>query len=174
MARPRETNEYTVNGGVVYVDVSTKKHPKAIMKINQEDWDDIISHGYGRVFAHNSVGCKSVYAQVMVNRKNTPIHRILVKEGEVVDHINHDSLDNRRCNLRPCTRRQNSMNQKLRPDNTSGVKGVYKTKWGWQASITVNGKLKYIGHWKEKQKAINARKEAEEKYFGEFNLAERD
>ncbi|GAH20073.1 unnamed protein product, partial [marine sediment metagenome] len=41
-----------------------------------------------------------------------------------IDHINRDGLDNRKCNLRPCTNSQNQKNSKLRKDNKSGLRGV--------------------------------------------------
>ena len=55
--------------------------------------------------------------------------------------------------------------KKLRKDNTSGVTGVKRYKDKWQADINFKGKRHYLGRFKNKQDAINARKEAEEKYF---------
>lgn len=51
--------------------------------------------------------------------------------------------------------------------NTSGIKGVYwdKRKSTWKACIGFKGKLHHLGYFDNKQDAINARKEAEEKYF---------
>jgi hypothetical protein len=71
------------------------------------------------------------------------LNRLLVnaKEGEVVDHINHQVLDNRKCNLRCCSVSQNLHNpkSKVQSNNTSGFRGVDKTSKGsWRARITVN------------------------------------
>ena len=60
-------------------------------------------------------------------RKRRLLHREIIgaPPGMVVDHINHDTLDNRKENLRLCTRSQNGMNRKGPPSNsTSGVRGV--------------------------------------------------
>lgn len=64
-----------------------------------------------------------------------------------VDHINHDTLDNRRENLRVCTNGQNQANRRLGRDNTSGYKGVswHRDCGKWVAQINFNGKRKHIG-----------------------------
>lgn len=67
------------------------------------------------------------------------------KLGEKVDHKFHNTLDNRRENLRICTTQQNSINSRMRSDNTSGLKGVSwnKNAKKWQAYIA-NGNRKRI------------------------------
>ena len=88
-----------------------------------------------------------------------------------VDHINHDIKDNRKSNLRIVNRSQNNMNHKLRSDNVSGVTGVYfhKCSGKWISTIFVNYERIYLGIFNCKQDAINARLQAEEKYFGEYS-----
>ena len=61
------------------------------------------------------------------------------------------------------------MNTKLRKDNTSSVKGVYYSNNKWVASIQVNKKRIYLGSFDKFEDAVRVRKEAENKYFGEFN-----
>lgn len=85
-----------------------------------------------------------------------------------IDHINHNTFDNRKSNLRIVTRSQNQMNTILRSNNKSGVKGVYKNGDKWIATIQVNKKRKYLGSYSLFDEAVKARKEAEETYFGEF------
>ena len=91
---------------------------------------------------------------------------------EFLDHINGDRLDNRVSNLRAATRQQNAMNQKIKVNNTSGFKGVCwsKQKNKWVANITFNKKKNiHLGFFENFDDAVNARKIAEEKYFGEWN-----
>lgn len=56
----------------------------------------------------------------------------------VVDHINHNGLDNRRNNLRIITQQQNSLNR--RSSSISNFPGVYKCRDKWQVKFTINGK----------------------------------
>ena len=91
-----------------------------------------------------------------------------------VDHINHNGLDNRKENLRIVTHKQNKFNNPILSTNTSGVTGVSwsKQKNKWRAYITIDNKQKSLGYYFNKEDAIKARKEAEEKYFGEFRNKE--
>jgi hypothetical protein len=64
-----------------------------------------------------------------------------------IDHINGIKSDNRPENLREASNSQNCCNSKISVKNTSGVKGVHKLKngKGYQGSITLNGKRKFLG-----------------------------
>ena len=106
------------------------------------------------------------------NPKIGRLHRYIMNPSDklVVDHINHNPLDNRRENLRVCTIQQNSMNRSVNYNNKSGTTGVH---WSnrynrWIARIKIDGKIKYLGSYKSKEEAIEARRQAEIEYFGEF------
>ena len=107
------------------------------------------------------------------------LHRLVMnaKRGEYVDHIIHPprkehKIDNRRSNLRIVTNSQNCMNQSLRVNNSSGYKGISynKSKNKWIAYIGVNNKYISLGDYERIEDAINARKAAEKRYFGEYSL----
>ena len=108
----------------------------------------------------------------VTNNKVGSIHRFLMNPPYdlVVDHINGNKLDNRRCNLRICTQHHNSMNHSVRKNNTSGVTGVtwYKGRNKWHASIMINGKNKHLGYFNTLEEATEARKQAEIDYYGEY------
>ena len=68
------------------------------------------------------------------------------------------------------------MNVPKHKNNTSGEKGVYWNKKAnkWQANIQVNNVLKHLGLFMDKNEAAKVRKQAEEKYFGEYAYKEKE
>lgn len=115
------------------------------------------------------------YYVAKINGKNIGLHKIIMNDLENkydVDHIKTENkFDNRKLNLRKTTRHQNSCNQKLAVNNTSGVTGVH---WHsrdeiWEAWIKVNYKNEYLGRYLRFEDAVEARKKAEEKYYKEYS-----
>jgi hypothetical protein len=95
------------------------------------------------------------------------MHRMITNcpKGMVIDHINHDSQDNTRENLRICTHSQNLGNAKIRKSK-SGYKGVTIKK----NRFYVYCAKKYIGSFKNIQDAAIAYNNAAINHFGEFAL----
>jgi hypothetical protein len=91
------------------------------------------------------------------------MHRLILEanNNELVDHINHDTLDNRRNNLRLCSQSQSSINRRVRVDNKSGYVGVrpdtrkYRKKW--LAFIGLEGSHITIGNFDNKNEAAYVR-----------------
>lgn len=104
---------------------------------------------------------------------NILLHRLIMnpQKDEFIDHIRHCKFDNRKSKLRIVNKNQNAMNSITAKNNTSGIKGVYfnPSNQNWFASIKINQKQIYLGSYKNFDDAVNARKEAEEKYFGEYS-----
>jgi hypothetical protein len=90
--------------------------------------------------------------------------------GIEIDHINGNGLDNRRANLRLCTRAENSWNRGLQSNNSSGYKGVCwnKRRKKWMAGIKVDGKSKHLGLFLKAEDAARAYNKAAKKQYGDF------
>lgn len=146
--------------------IYTKKNQEII--VDDEDYDELNKYTW-----HVSVGYAMRHPPLhSKDMRKILMHRQIMKpEGlNVVDHINRNKLDNRKENLRVCTRSENSMNKGLSPNNKSGVNGVF---WNeeikkWYVHITVKGKVLCLGEFHDMREAIKTRFRAERKYFGEF------
>ncbi|MDD3267103.1 MAG: AP2 domain-containing protein [Burkholderiales bacterium] len=100
------------------------------------------------------------------------MHRLIMnaQKGELVDHINHDTLDNRRCNLRICTHKENCRNKIVPSNNTSGYKGVSWNKRlnKWRCDIKLDNSRILLGYFDTIIEAAYAYDEAAIYNFGEF------
>lgn len=87
-----------------------------------------------------------------------------------VDHINTDTLDNRRENLREATCTENKRNIKIRKDNKTGFKGVTcaGTFEKYIVRITVNKRVIPLGRFDDPREAARKYDSAARYYFGEF------
>lgn len=99
-------------------------------------------------------------------------HRVVCPEGDVTDHRNGDTLDNRRENLRPASRSENALNCRPRKDGT-GHRGVSPDRGRFRVRITVNGNRVSIGTFKTLEEASKAYEEASIVAHGAFSPAGR-
>ena len=152
----RKYNKYDLSGeyGIGWTSNTNKE-----FYFDLEDFDKIKDYcwyedGYGYI-------CSSSFGH------NVRMHRIVLgidDELKDVDHRNHNKNNNQKYNLRICTRSQNSMNRQ----NTIGVHWD-KSRSKWISKIRKNYKNIFLGRFDNFKDAVKARKQAEEKYFGEFS-----
>ena len=153
------------------INISTKKHPNTFVKVDDEDYEYVNQwkwHLSGRYVTRTIVTkIKNGY-----DFKNVAMHRVImnVSDNKILDHINRDRLDNRKCNLRICTHKENHRNKKY--ENTfSEYKGVYKSysrKKPFRARIKLNGININLGNYKTAKEAAVVYNEIAKKEYGEF------
>lgn len=128
--------------------------------VDQNDFDELNQYkwhfagGYARRNVRLSNG----------SRKIIFMHRVIAQTpyNLFTDHINGDTLDNRKCNLRNVTKSQNNKNARKRSNATSKFKGVsyFKRKRDsigkWVTKIQVDGELKKVGYFNSEIKAALA------------------
>jgi len=141
--------------------------------VDADDYEQLSQYKW-----HVKVKSSGPYAYRTRGRKQIPMHRQILNAppGLYCDHINHNGLDNRRCNLRLCTPQQNSFNRRplLRKAScrkrTSKYKGVHwdRQKRKWRAMIRHNGRLIHIGCFDNELDAVIAYDDYAIELFGEF------
>jgi hypothetical protein len=139
--------------------------------LNQFKW-------YAKIFKYTYKKTKTVTTHIYAarGRKTIFMHSFLMNTPKWMqtDHINGNGLDNRKANLRICTRGQNQGNRVvLQKNNKSGFKGVYYSRNlnAWVAQITKLGTIRrcwYLGKYNNPVDAARAYDVEARKHFGEF------
>ena len=141
--------------------------------VDDEDYEKFASFKW---FAHKSTS-KHYAARSLISGRRVLLHREIIgiktdyKHIKTqVDHINSNSLDNRKSNLRICSNSQNSKNRSIGSNNRSGYKGVFfhKRSKSWQAMIRVDGKRLWLGSFKNKKDAAIKYNQSAKENHGEY------
>jgi hypothetical protein len=168
--RPRATieiketgirNDYIINeDGTVSIKI-THKGTEMFTIISESDFLEKVKDFSTKWYAQYSKNNNSYYAMCRnVNSPHIQLHRFILfpPDDMLVDHINHDTLDNRRDNLRIVTHSQNQLNRK-KPG--AGVYW-YKPYGKWRVRCRVDKKEVHVGYFDNKEDAERAYKERKE------------
>jgi len=170
--------KYKLPNKIIYQDekivkflIESPKYGNIEVLIDVEDYNKIKNY---RWYAHLDKRTNSFYVRTHIERIILlSLHRVILNLTNPKikgDHKDHNTLDNRKQNLRVCTQSENLRNQKLHKNNKSGYKGI---RWRnknkkWEAYIGLNHKYTHLGSYKNKLDAVLAYNQAAIKYYGEF------
>jgi hypothetical protein len=167
--RPKKTGKVVQPADPSIRHVELTRGFVAIVDVGDYEW----LNGFNW-FATLSKNGPYAYRTIQINGRGASLtmHRLITgaEPGEIVDHKDGNTLNNRRSNLRKCTQAQNLMNARLRSDNESGVKGVHFDRFRnkWAAFISINGRSKNLGRFATIDEAKSAYASAAVIHFGEF------
>jgi len=154
-------NKYEVRGDKVAIFLKHMDMEQSITIINKDDLEKAKSIK-GRWCARLDKKNNSPYVVHMGplregKRETFRLHRLIMNcpEGMVVDHINHDTLDNTKENLRVVTYAENCQNISMRKSNKSGYRGVSWSKDTnkWRVTARINGKIEHFGLYEDVEQA---------------------
>lgn len=142
--------------------------------IDKEDYQKVCKYKWsfnGR-YATRGIYLGKINGKRKYRTQTLHVELMETPKGMETDHINGDSLDNRRSNLRICTHKQNLANSKKRSfgKTFSNYKGAYwnKSLKKWYSNITLYGKTVRIGSFKTEIEAAKAYDKKAREYYGEF------
>lgn len=145
--------------------------------VDDEDYDYL---NQWKWYASYSKDINNYYAArntiVENSHKTILMHRVIMnpQKERLIDHIDHNTLNNQKSNLRIVTHSQNNQNQRMQKGKSSKYKGVHwnKEKQKWQARIKINYKIKHLGYFETEDDAYKAYCKAAQISFGEFAYTE--
>lgn len=157
-------NDYTIRGKTIVIFINRKDGRQTECLVSLEDLPKLLE--FERTWSasrksERGGGKEYVSARLYRGKGNNSrvaLHRLLTNapKGMVVDHINGDTLDNRRENLRICDQFTNMQNRDgLDKNNKSGVRGVhwYKAYSKWRATCRYRNKVHHLGYFDDIEEA---------------------
>ncbi len=169
-------NSYFIHGEEVWIELNRPKDQMTLFTvIDLEDLGRIDLNVKNRIIAHWSAYPKSFYAEYLIKSKPYQLSRLIMSATDnfLVDHANHDTLNNRKVNLRLVTHLENNRNQKgCRSDNSSNFIGVAFHKHHnhdkWRSYLQYDGKQQHLGYFDDKRQAAIVRDIKAVELYGEY------
>jgi hypothetical protein len=143
--------------------------PDDFDRLNQHKWYASKSSAKGGFYA-----ARCLWDKVNKKKRTVKMHRQILNPPPplLVDHINRNGLDNRKANLRPATKSQNTVNRPIRKPKGAHSKYIgvtfQKSNKKWQAQIRAKGIPRIIGYFEKEIDAARAYDKAAKKYHRQF------
>lgn len=162
--------------------IKDKNRESLVVLIDKEDFEKVSKYKWYALHSDKWIyAIAGTWDTEIKKTKKILMHRLITRAlpNELVDHINHKTLDNRKENLRICTPQQSVSNITIHKNNTTGYKGVYLIKnkrensLKWRARLFLN-KKEYVTYHRTKEEAAKSYDAMAEKYFGEFAFTNKD
>ena len=175
----KHPNEYIQMDGYTVLRITSDTHGIFDYILDDEDVYKTKQYHWGITRIHNKYNT-SEFFYGQTGDKSLPqtkrmLHRFIndTPKGLITDHIDGNTLNTRKENLRTCTYKDNGKNKIMPVTNKSGVKGVYwdyhlKTP-KWKAFIKENDVYYHLGYFVDFDDAVKARRDAEIRIQGEFS-----
>ena len=168
-----DLNDYKINydTNTVIFNVYNQKNVKnGEFIVDLDDIEKVKYHKWRLSHGHVVTGLPSKKTLKDLSWFIVDITREQINDGYVVDHINGNAFDNRKCNLRICTQVQNTLNKSYMKRNTLNFIGVSYSKEHdrYDPEIRCSWKRCHLGYSKELKEAVYKRYYAEKLVFKEF------
>jgi hypothetical protein len=163
--------KFIIKENIVYIML----HKDKTTTISVDDLENVHENFQGTWYAKYDRRANNWYVYGMLNQQQIALHRFIYNTHDrqtVIDHINHDTLNNTRENLRQCTTQENQRNRTLQRGRTSKYKGVdwHNNSQKWRTRINVGKKQVHIGFFDDEVSAAKAYDKKAVEIFGEFAL----
>ena len=175
-------NDYIIEGNITTLRITNRKGEVINVLIDTEDLERVKNHNWSCGWRDGYQ--KRYYIQYskylgMINNKpkykSILLHKFIMEvwDKRKVDHIDHNSLNNRKYNLRPIENKLNLRNRKSKnSNNKSGHRNVCWHKWDncWVVQLMVEGKNKVLKRFKKDQleEAGAYAKKIRQELYGEY------
>lgn len=176
MARKRGNNYVVdIENNIARIELHRRNKESLWTIIDLDDLEKVIDFPYTWFAKYNHTNDEyyvvaSVYHPELQQTRPIFLHQFLTNaNGKDVDHINNDTLDNRKSNMRVVMESNNSKNRKGRNrNNKSGYRNVSLIKGKWVVQLQIDGKNKRLGSFEDVHEAGKFAEEMRQKYYGEY------